>query len=44
MEVEGEAFVNSLASFTLLGTVNEMKPKNIEAIKMLLNIAQLKKK
>lgn len=39
MEVESEAFVNSLAGFTLLGSVDQMKPKNIEAIRMLLDIA-----
>jgi len=40
MEVEAEAFVNSLASFTLLGTMKQMKQKNIEAIKVLLDIAK----
>ena len=40
MAIENEAIVNSLANCTLLGTANEMKPKNIAAIKMLLMITQ----
>lgn len=38
METEREAFVSSLANFTLLTTVKEMKQKNIECIKALLAI------
>ena len=41
MEVESEAFVNSLAGFTLLGSFEQMKWKNLEAIRVLLDIAQL---
>lgn len=40
MDVETEAFVSSLASFTLLGTLKPMKQKNIDAIRMLLDIAK----
>jgi len=40
MEVEAETFVNSLAKFTLLGTSKQMRQKNIEAIKVLLDIAK----
>lgn len=39
LHTEQEAFVQSLAQFTLLGTAKEMKQKNIDAIKMLLTIA-----
>lgn len=33
-----ETFVNSLAKFTLLDTVKEMRPKNIDCVKALLDI------
>lgn len=39
MNIELDAFVKSLAQFTLLGTAKEMKQKNIDAIKVLLTIA-----
>lgn len=39
MELERNAFVTTLAKFTVLGNVGEMKPKNVEAIKSLLEIA-----
>eukprot|EP00743_Colponemidia_sp_Colp-15_P003456 GILK01003731.1.p1 GENE.GILK01003731.1~~GILK01003731.1.p1 ORF type:complete len:1011 (+),score=223.74 GILK01003731.1:78-3035(+) len=37
---ECEAFVSSLAKFTNLATVREMKPKNIDCIKTLISLAQ----
>lgn len=36
MDTERDAFVSSLAKFTYLTTLKEMKPKNIECIKALL--------
>jgi len=39
MELERNAFVTTLAKFTYLSNVGEMKPKNVEAIKSLLEIA-----
>ena len=39
MELERNAFVTTLAKFTFLNNVAEMKPKNVEAIKALLEIA-----
>ena len=39
MDLEAESFVTSISRFTLLGTMKEMKQKNIEAIKILLDIA-----
>jgi brefeldin A-inhibited guanine nucleotide-exchange protein len=39
LTTHARALINSLASFTYLGTQKEMKPKNIECIKLLLNIA-----
>ncbi len=39
MDTSRQTFVNSLYKFTLLGSTKEMKQKNVEAIKMLLNIA-----
>mmetsp|Transcript_53139 Transcript_53139/g.95363 ORF Transcript_53139/g.95363 Transcript_53139/m.95363 type:complete len:1752 (+) Transcript_53139:149-5404(+) len=38
MDTERDAFVSSLAKFTYLTTIKEMKPKNIECIKALLSI------
>merc|ERR1719443_423789 len=38
MDTERDAFVSSLAKFTYLTTLKEMKPKNIECIKALLAI------
>jgi len=38
MDTERDAFVSSLAKFTYLTTVKEMKQKNIECIKALLSI------
>ncbi|CAE8639249.1 unnamed protein product, partial [Polarella glacialis] len=38
MDTERDAFVSSLAKFTYLTTIKEMKPKNIECIKALLAI------
>ncbi len=39
LELERNAFVSTLAKFTFLNNLAEMKPKNVEAIKTLLNIA-----
>jgi hypothetical protein len=39
MDVARDTFVNSLAKFTTLGSLKEMKQKNIECIRALLNIA-----
>jgi brefeldin A-inhibited guanine nucleotide-exchange protein len=39
MELERNAFVTTLAKFTFLNNLAEMKPKNMEAIKTLLDIA-----
>jgi brefeldin A-inhibited guanine nucleotide-exchange protein len=39
MELERNAFVTTLAKFTFLNNLGEMKPKNVEAIKSLLEIA-----
>ena len=39
MELERNAFVTTLAKFTFLNNLVEMKPKNVEAIKSLLEIA-----
>lgn len=40
MELERNAFVTTLAKFTFLNNLGEMKSKNVEAIKTLLEIAQ----
>ncbi|CAO1630328.1 unnamed protein product [Parajaminaea phylloscopi] len=40
MELERNAFVTTLTKFTFLNNLGEMKPKNVEAIKTLLGIAQ----
>lgn len=39
MKTARDTFVNSLVKFTTLDTVREMKPKNIQCIKLLLTIA-----
>ncbi|WVQ96796.1 hypothetical protein IAU59_003903 [Kwoniella sp. CBS 9459] len=39
MELERNAFVTTLAKFTFLNNLAEMKPKNVEAIKTLLDVA-----
>ncbi|ORY31437.1 hypothetical protein BCR39DRAFT_526742 [Naematelia encephala] len=39
LELERNAFVTTLAKFTFLNNVAEMRPKNVEAIKSLLEIA-----
>ena len=39
MSLARDTFVNSLAKFTLLGSIKEMKPKNIESIRTLISIA-----
>lgn len=39
METERNTFVTSLARFTFLNNLREMKPKNIESIKCLLEVA-----
>lgn len=39
LELERNAFVTTLAKFTFLNNLAEMKPKNVEAIKSLLEIA-----
>jgi len=41
MSVARETFVTSLAKFTTLGAIKEMKKKNIECIRTLLSIAIL---
>ncbi|PWN50495.1 hypothetical protein IE53DRAFT_368864 [Violaceomyces palustris] len=40
LELERNAFVTTLAKFTFLNNLGEMKAKNIEAIKTLLGVAQ----
>jgi brefeldin A-inhibited guanine nucleotide-exchange protein len=39
LELERNAFVSTLSKFTLLNNLAEMKPKHIEAVKALLDIA-----
>ncbi|CAG8473492.1 8719_t:CDS:10 [Cetraspora pellucida] len=39
MELERNAFVTTLAKFTFLNNLGEMRPKNVDAIKTLLDIA-----
>jgi brefeldin A-inhibited guanine nucleotide-exchange protein len=39
MELERNAFVTTLAKFTFLNNLGEMKTKNMEAIKALLDVA-----
>lgn len=39
MELERNAFITTLAKFTFLNNLGEMKPKNVDAIKTLLDIA-----
>jgi brefeldin A-inhibited guanine nucleotide-exchange protein len=39
LELERNAFVTTLAKFTFLNNLGEMKPKNMEAIKALLDVA-----
>ncbi|KAJ7638783.1 hypothetical protein FB45DRAFT_903821 [Roridomyces roridus] len=39
LELERNAFVTTLSKFTFLNNLGEMKPKNMEAIKTLLDIA-----
>ena len=39
MSLARDTFINSLAKFTFLGSIKEMKPKNIESIRTLLSIA-----
>lgn len=39
MELERNAFVTTLAKFTFLNNLGEMKAKNMEAIKALLDVA-----
>lgn len=39
MSLARDTFVNSLAKFTFLGSIKEMKHKNIESIKTLMSIA-----
>lgn len=39
LELERNAFVTTLAKFTFLNNLSEMRPKNVAAIKMLLDIA-----
>lgn len=39
LELERNAFITTLAKFTFLNNLGEMKPKNVEAIKCLLDIA-----
>ncbi|KAI8865756.1 hypothetical protein GQ42DRAFT_111613, partial [Ramicandelaber brevisporus] len=39
LDLERKAFLSALAKFTTLTNVSEMKPKNVEAIKTLLDVA-----
>jgi brefeldin A-inhibited guanine nucleotide-exchange protein len=39
LELERNAFVTTLAKFTFLNNLGEMKPKNVEAIRTLLDVA-----
>jgi brefeldin A-inhibited guanine nucleotide-exchange protein len=39
LDLERNAFVSTLAKFTFLNNFGEMKPKNMDAIKTLLDIA-----
>jgi brefeldin A-inhibited guanine nucleotide-exchange protein len=41
LELERNAFVTTLAKFTFLNNFGEMRPKNVEAIKTLLNVAMV---
>lgn len=41
LELERNAFVTTLAKFTFLNNFGEMKPKNVEAIKTLLDVAMV---
>lgn len=41
LELERNAFVTTLAKFTFLNNLGEMKPKNVEAIKTLLDVAMI---
>ncbi|CAH7681898.1 protein transport protein sec71 [Phakopsora pachyrhizi] len=41
LELERNAFVTTLAKFTFLNNLGEMKPKNVEAIKALLDVAMV---
>eukprot|EP01119_Soliformovum_irregulare_P013394 TRINITY_DN3553_c0_g1_i7.p1 TRINITY_DN3553_c0_g1~~TRINITY_DN3553_c0_g1_i7.p1 ORF type:complete len:1701 (-),score=587.09 TRINITY_DN3553_c0_g1_i7:49-5151(-) len=40
LEVERNAFITALAKFTVLNNLREMKPKNVECIKALIDIAR----
>ncbi|CAO3648932.1 unnamed protein product [Cunninghamella blakesleeana] len=39
MDLQRDAFVTTLTKFTFLSNLNEMKPKNVEAIRTLLEVA-----
>lgn len=39
MAIERSTFITSLSKFTLLDSLREMKPKNIESIKSVINLA-----
>ncbi|KAL0083524.1 hypothetical protein F4703DRAFT_1862480 [Phycomyces blakesleeanus] len=41
MDLQRDAFVTTLTKFTFLTNLNEMKPKNVEAIKTLLEVASV---
>ena len=41
LELERNAFVTTLAKFTFLNDFSEMRPKNVEAIKCLLDVAAI---
>lgn len=41
LELERNAFVTTLAKFTFLNNLGEMKAKNVEAIKTLLDVAMV---
>lgn len=39
LELERDAYLSTVAKFTYLSNLGEMRPKNVEAIKTLLDIA-----
>ncbi|KAJ3414515.1 guanine nucleotide exchange protein for ADP-robosylation factor [Chytridiales sp. JEL 0842] len=41
LELERKAFINSLAKFTQLGNIADIRPKNLETIKTILDVAYL---
>ncbi|EFA78598.1 armadillo-like helical domain-containing protein [Heterostelium album PN500] len=41
MSIEKEAFVSSLANFTIFDKIKELKPKNIESLEKMIQIARI---